>query len=352
MLEIEILQVALGRRDELSSVPTAVEWQKIYQFAEQQALVGVLFGGIEKLPKHQLPDKDLLIAWFGQTEYLKVGKRQIHADLKLVDEVFKRAGYRTCLLKGIGNELFYDDLIRTSGDIDLWVMPEGVNNMDKARPMTQKFVQSIYPDARGEFVHMDWPWKGQTMVEIHFVLTMDGNPSIDRKLKRFFEDNAEACFCNMTSIGVSVPTKVVNGVFLLHHMKRHFIQEGIGMRHVVDYALFLKSLSPEEREQLLPLIKRFGMMNFAAALMTLMLRLGFDFGWPTDSRRGAYLYREILIGGNFGHHDSRQGDTTNAYARWKWFVSVALNRVRFFPSDAFWTFICRLKIGFSNVKNK
>lgn len=352
MLELELIQVALGTRSSLSKTPSPKEWQKIYQFAKEQALVGVLFGGIGRLPKNQLPDMDLLMDWLGQAEYLKSGREQIHADLKEVDEVFRKAGYRTCLLKGVGNELFYDGLIRTPGDIDLWVMPEGTVDIDAARQMTRKFVQSIYPDARGEFVHMDWPWERPTVVEIHFVPTMDANPSVDRKLKRFFKDNAEACFGNMSPIGVSVPTKVVNGVFLLHHMKRHFIQEGIGMRHVVDYALFLKSLSAGEREQLLPLVEQFGMMKFADALMAVMARLGFNFGWPTDRRRGDYLYKEILMGGNFGQHDSRHGDMTNAYERWKWFARVASNRWHFFPSDAFWAFACRLKIGFSNVANK
>lgn len=64
---IELLQVSVGTRDELSRGLTDSEWNEIYRLAESQGLIGILFGGIERLPKEQTPFMDLL----GQTEYLK-----------------------------------------------------------------------------------------------------------------------------------------------------------------------------------------------------------------------------------------------------------------------------------------
>lgn len=48
---IELLQVSVGTRDELSRGLTDSEWNEIYRLAESQGLIGILFGGIERLPK-------------------------------------------------------------------------------------------------------------------------------------------------------------------------------------------------------------------------------------------------------------------------------------------------------------
>lgn len=60
-LGIELLQVALGVRPMLSRAPSDKEWDEIFHFAEEQAIMGVLFGGVERLPAEQRPYMDLLM---------------------------------------------------------------------------------------------------------------------------------------------------------------------------------------------------------------------------------------------------------------------------------------------------
>ena len=55
MLEFELIQVSVGTRDELSLVPTDSEWDKLIDFADRHALLGVMLIGIEKLPQEQKP---------------------------------------------------------------------------------------------------------------------------------------------------------------------------------------------------------------------------------------------------------------------------------------------------------
>ena len=47
MLFFELLQVAVGNRERLSRVPTAVEWSDLYEESERQAVTGILLQGIE-----------------------------------------------------------------------------------------------------------------------------------------------------------------------------------------------------------------------------------------------------------------------------------------------------------------
>lgn len=48
-LFVELLQVALGRREGLSRVPSAAEWEALYEEAGKQAIVGVMLCGLERL---------------------------------------------------------------------------------------------------------------------------------------------------------------------------------------------------------------------------------------------------------------------------------------------------------------
>ena len=38
-------------------------WDELYEMAKKQSLVGVLFAGIQKLPKAMHPEKKLLLKW-------------------------------------------------------------------------------------------------------------------------------------------------------------------------------------------------------------------------------------------------------------------------------------------------
>ncbi len=360
MIEIELLQVALGTRNRLSHIPTQTEWERIHNFAEKQSIIGLMLCGIERLVAADVAVKEsmpsgFLLQWIGEREYLKSLQEETAKKARLLSEEFNKAGFRTCLLKGVGNSLFYGNLVRTPGDIDLWVMPDSEERIDKARRMTQDYVHSLYPVAKGEFVHIDWPWEDKTPAEIHFTPTMDANPMVDRRLQRFFESQAQKCFDNKTALGFAVPTKVMNGVFLLHHMKRHFINEGIGLRHVVDYALLLRSLTASEREAVWSLLGRFNLQRFAKGVVYVIGEILGDGGtanWPRDRKRGEFLLSEIMEGGNFGRYDSRKGKQKNFIQRWMWFVRVSINRMRLFPTDAFWSFLMRLRIGLSNRIDK
>lgn len=59
----ELLQVAIGCRTELSCVLTAEEWERLYAIVQKQAMVGIAFAGVVRLPHEQLPPRNRLIPW-------------------------------------------------------------------------------------------------------------------------------------------------------------------------------------------------------------------------------------------------------------------------------------------------
>lgn len=65
MLFIELIQAAIGRRDNLTHTPSVAEWQELYALVAKHSLVGICFLGIERLPKEQHPPKALLMVCIG-----------------------------------------------------------------------------------------------------------------------------------------------------------------------------------------------------------------------------------------------------------------------------------------------
>lgn len=123
MLFFELLQVAVGNRERLSRVPTAVEWSDLYEESERQAVTGILLQGIEQLPAEQRPFQDILLQWIGVGQMIEQQNHHMDGRCKEMLERLNDAGLHGTILKGQGVALLYDtDLryLRQSGDIDVY----------------------------------------------------------------------------------------------------------------------------------------------------------------------------------------------------------------------------------------
>ena len=58
---LELLMVAIGKRERLSYSPTPTEWDELFRMSKNQAIAAVMFKGVEHLPKEQIPPKPILL---------------------------------------------------------------------------------------------------------------------------------------------------------------------------------------------------------------------------------------------------------------------------------------------------
>ena len=118
----ELLQLTLGMRDHLSWVPTAIEWETMYEEAERHAIASLLLSGIEKLPAEQWPPLEFKFEWIGELQAIEAQNKLYNAEARRLTEVFAAEGRRSAILKGQANALLYPNrLSRQPGDIDIWV---------------------------------------------------------------------------------------------------------------------------------------------------------------------------------------------------------------------------------------
>jgi hypothetical protein len=147
-------------------------------------------------------------------------------------------------------------------------------------------------------------------VEVHFRPSSGNfNPFTNRRLQRWLEQEI-ASSCQPVDEGFNVPSVRFALMMQLSHVQRHFLVSGIGLRHVCDYYWLLKNSSEEDRLEVAALLGSFGLRYTASALMWVLhevLHLDEDLMLcPPDSYRGEWMLREIMAGGNFGHHAGRE----------------------------------------------
>ena len=171
----ELLQVALGTREKLSRVPSSREWEALYDEAERQAIVGVLLGGLERLPEEQLPPLEVKLQWIGMVQMMEAEYRQHVERSKELASRFRAVGFQSCVLKGVAMARYYPEPSRRQcGDIDLWTFGR--------RKDVMKWLRSQY-----EIGHNVWHNVGVEVfedvpVEIHFHPGWLWNPWHNRRL--------------------------------------------------------------------------------------------------------------------------------------------------------------------------
>ena len=229
----DFLRFCIGSAKEIPGSLKEVDWKELNAIAKKQCLVGVLFDGIKKLPAEYVGmKKELLLQWMAESQMLVKANVRLNDAAIQVSEWFLKKGFRTCILKGQGNALMYPNpYSRTPGDIDIWV--EGGDKR------VISFVRSISPHEKACYHHIEFPSYKGVEVEVHY------RPSFllcflhNRKLQKYYERVKEEQFSHRVMLGeqgeIAIPTAEFNLIFQLTHIFSHLMNEGIGLRQLVDY---------------------------------------------------------------------------------------------------------------------
>ena len=308
ILFFEILRVALGRQLELSVAPTPEQWRDMYRMAIQQTLVGVLFSALERLPKEQRPPKEVLLQWYMLKEHIMERSRLLNQRAVETLAFFRDEGFDCCILKGQGiSTLYPDPLLRTSGDIDIW--------LSGGRERIYNFARNRVGLKGLTYQHIHYPLHEDAEVEVHVTPGHLFAPILNHRLQRFFAAYAAAQWHHEVELpeevgSISVPTAEFNRVFILLHIYMHLFGEGIGLRQVLDYYYVLRQpATAESRERTVATLRELRMMRFARAMMWVMAEVfGLEEEYlitTPDEREGRFLLSEIMLAGNFGKYDAR-----------------------------------------------
>lgn len=342
----QLLRYSIGASKDLPLDVSGEMWNDIFKIAQQQSLLGVLFYGIQE-QSEQKPPRNLLLKWYAISEQIRqANEKTNHVAVDLADQLWKE-GFRTCLLKGQGNTLYYpDQYIRTSGDIDIWV--EG------GTKVVLPFARRNFRCSKACYHHVDaGEYKG-VKVEVHYRPSFMNNLIHNRRLQKWFEEKAEEQFANRVELPngagkICVPTNAFNRIYQMAHVYNHVIHEGVGLRQLIDYYYLLRKTKDDvkcEMENVKETLQYLGLYKFAGAVMWVLrdvLRLEEQYMIvPPNEKLGRLLLDEIMQGGNFGQYDTRVKHGSSQLSRNIQRLKRDFRLMWYFPSECLWEPVFRV----------
>ena len=352
----DFLRFCIGSAKEIPGSLKEADWKELYAIAKKQALLGVLFYGIQRLPKELAPEQKLLMRWMVMAEQIRKQNIRLFLDSVKICQNFEKEGFANCILKGQGNALLYPDpYMRTPGDIDIYLAG--------GRKRVMQYINKVCPNQVMRYHHVDFPVM-KTAIEVHFTPSYMFFPIHNSRIQKWFKEvMGEQCNHRVSlpdGYGeIHVPQVSFNVIYILSHLHRHIFTEGIGLRQLLDYYFVLlkwhtdltnltdsnKSLPQmtlinTDLDALRHKLKYLGLWKFAQAVMFVMKEV---FGLsedrmivPMDEREGRFLLDEIMRGGNFGQYDTRLGSKENE-GKLHRYLRMSLRNLRFvkhYPTEA------------------
>ena len=334
----DFLRFCIGSTKEIPDSLKEADWKELYCIAQKQALLGVLFYGIRRLPKELAPEQKLLMQWMAMAEKIRKQNIKLFLDSVKVCQNFENEGFANCILKGQGNALLYPEpYMRTPGDIDIY--------LSGGRRKIMKYVDRVCPNQVMRYHHVDFPVM-KTAIEVHFTPSYMFCPIHNRRMQKWFKEVMDLQCSNVVTLPdgygeITVPTMNFNVIYILSHLYRHVFTEGIGLRQLLDYYYVL--INDELlviRDTLHRELKYLGLWKFAGAVMYVLHEtLGLPeekMIAPVDVKEGKFLLAEIMQGGNFGQYDTRLGNKEDE-GKLHRYLRMSLRNLRFvkhYPTEA------------------
>lgn len=307
----QLLSIGLWGKGSLSlnQPMTSDDWNKIYRYARNHTVEGLIYDSFSFLEEDQIPPQSLRLKWTVRVDQIE---RQNSRMNKIIAEQFidfSKYGICPILQKGQGVASYYRiPNHRISGDID-WCFEYG--GYLKARKFLKE-KKITFQDTAG--FSLDYDWKG-VHIEHHKKTFDIRNPFKKKYLEQLLEkytNYGRSVLINDTPIKLLAPELQLLQVNA--HILKHLISFGVGLRQFCDSArLYFMVSSQINSSALKQIYEKTGILKWTHLLHKFLvdnLNLPKDripFAYPENTKID-WMTDEIWYSGNFGFHDERFED--------------------------------------------
>ena len=154
-------------------------------------------------------------------------------------------GLHTLVLKGIAVSSYYPNpLHREFGDLDCYLFEGTVDNIrwgsgyEKGNLLAEDLGAHVH---RGHYKHSHVIFKKQEIENHQYFLSIRGskaNKALEKQLRKCVETKG---FHAKEGTALLCPNADFNALFLMAHAMNHFLYESVKVRHLLDWALFMKA---------------------------------------------------------------------------------------------------------------
>lgn len=248
-----LLRLGLGTgsidREEISFLFNYSEdqWESLEKTARDQGVAGIVLDGlVEIMDKYGTNCfnhfhgssfwRRFISKWavaIVEQKYEEGNLRQLRVASE-VQQLWAKEGIRMMIMKGLSMGVYYPHPNhRSPGDIDCYLF----ECYDKGNESAKRFAD-----------HVDESWYKHSQIRYHgelienhqyFVHTREGKSS--KALNQILCNSLmNVDFECLPETGVLLPPPMFNALFLTYHSMTHFLEEGLHLKQIVDWAMFIQ----------------------------------------------------------------------------------------------------------------
>ncbi len=335
------------------SLDADVAWEEIYKLGIRQGVTAIQFDGLQQLlgsgsssPIAQ-PDSKLKLKWFAharQVEQHCLSQFKLSAELATI---YAAHDIRIVVLKGIAAGMNYPQPNhRPCGDLDCFLMGDYERGNVVAEEHGAKVKRDFYK-------HSHISYKGLSVENHQFCTGIRGSKrtkAFERLLQSLLKDEGTI---KIGDTSLECPSPMFNALFLTHHAQRHFLSEGIVLRHLCDWTMLIYRQGDKiDWRQFQSFCEVYGMRRFADTMTRLAekllhVRVPAMYKIDRNDELDDYLLHEMLYGDN----------SSSSGSLWKQRIDlikgISNHRMRYkvFSDTSFLQYIAQLVYGFCFDRN-
>lgn len=287
-------------------IPSNIDWEAVYEECKKQTVTILGFYGADQAVG---VDPEVKKRWEKDVAAVAFQNYIVTFSHQNLHQMMDTAGIPYVVLKGCASAAYYPrPMERLMGDVDFLVSKSDLERAGKVledngfRPWEEEHICHVV--YRNETEHL----------EMHFEPAGVPYGKAGDICREYFKDVYEQSrLIDYEGGYLRIPSAFHHGMVLLLHTCHHMLGEGIGLRHLCDWAVFEASFSEAEFRNIFEKkLKRIGLWKFACILTrTAEKYLGCpkqrwaeDLGVFQSTEEVDELSREVIcdifIGGNFG----------------------------------------------------
>lgn len=210
------------------------EWAEVFRLAKAHGVVAIVLDAVSKIPKDTQPPFSIKMQWIGMADGIEKRFRFQYDTAAEFAAILQQHGIKTYVMKGLAFSTYYPTPEhRECGDLDCFL----ADKFDEGNTIA---VEHGARNDGGDYKHFHLNFKGLT-IENHRFLTNFNSTARGKQTERLLQSYIHTANRTIGDTALQMPSAEFNALFLIKHAQKHFIDEGINLRHIFDWATLLKA---------------------------------------------------------------------------------------------------------------
>lgn len=279
-------------------------YKSLMDLADRQTVTGLLCQAL--MSNNVKLQKMDAINTFANLRDIQGVNERLNAELIALCSLLNERHIKFVVVKGATIGALYPEASsRMPGDVDFYCDSD---NFEKAKAAISETWKVEYrEDDTGEqhisFMH------NAIMFEMHYLLLELASPRLQAVFNKMIADS-RMCFRRIDGVDVPILSPEAELIYTYLHLYHHFIELGVGLRQICDFAVLLNQHYDDNKIRLI--LEELGIKRgFTAFEAICVEKLGLDEAVlpvaidKRDRKEIEPILRLVLEGGNFGQHGQK-----------------------------------------------